>query len=130
MQDDFWGEAIYAYTVKDAEQDGLHWRTGNDPTLAGVAGQHYRYPVLLTQGLLDVMTDTCKSDEAKDMAGILHDILFVSVLASKRLKEPSVGIDFKVIIGDDTHDLRAVCQPYDGAKDPSPVIVFCLASED
>ncbi|MFZ2633437.1 MAG: DUF6573 family protein [Desulfosalsimonadaceae bacterium] len=71
---DLFGEVIYAYTRKQAIEDGQQvLLTGNHAVLARRAG--WKYPIYLTSGVWDIVEQSVDAEEYhNDLTGVLWDI--------------------------------------------------------
>jgi len=126
------GPLIYAYTVRDAVEDGTFLDAQlPDLGLAEVSWQHYKTPLYLTQGVADLIRHAVEHC-GRDWRGVWHDILTVS---RTLYTQPTPNRrEFTVLVADTptTHaavTIHAACQPYD-TTDPKPVVVFFLPHED
>lgn len=118
------GEVIYAYTRKQAIEDGV---LVDVSTFAKEKG--FLFPVALTQAVWGIIEDIPNSS-GQDVKGRLWDILF-----TLKMKIYCIGggdiIFFKVIMkrtmGSGLLELKAVCGPGDEGE---PVITVMLPGED
>ncbi|MEJ2718958.1 MAG: hypothetical protein P8182_17815 [Deltaproteobacteria bacterium] len=122
------GEPIYAYTRKQAVEDGQQVKlTGDYAALAREAG--WNHPVYLTSGVCDLIDAAMASKEhSNDFIGVLWDILYMARFG----KEVSADTRaFKVIITGTRkreHLLYARVGPTD-IDDPAPAMTIMLPEE-
>lgn len=89
------GEVIYAYTRKQAIEDGFQvLLTEEHAQLAKEAG--WKYPVYLTRGVWNLVETAVDSERhCNDLAGVLWDILYMARFGKNISKDTRA---FKVII--------------------------------
>jgi len=122
------GEPIYAYTRKQAVEDGQQVKlTGDYAALAREAG--WKHPVYLTSGVCDLIDAAMASTKhCNDFTGVLWDILYMARFG----KEVSADTRaFRVIItgtGKRGHLLYARVGPTD-IDDPTPAMTIMLPEE-
>lgn len=128
-QQDFFGEAIYEYSRAKALEDGVlvDMMQGD---LAGVCRQHYKHPVAVTSAVFEFMeraVDNLRTHQS--IAGILHDMLWLSRKFHRKLNPSAVEFTVRVRVGEELqkHDFKLVVGPGDAGE---PVITIMLPHED
>jgi hypothetical protein len=78
VNQDIFGNVIYAYTRKQAIEDGYQVLLTDDyAKLARQAG--WKYPVYLTRGVWDLIEQAIEAKkQCNDMSGVLWDVLFMA----------------------------------------------------
>ena len=122
------GEVIYAYTRKQAIEDGYQvLLTGKHAELAREAG--WKYPVYLTRGVWDLMEQSVASEKDGDLTGVLWNALVMA-----RFGE-NIAVDtrtFKVIIkgtGRKHQQLFYLQVGPTDIDDPAPAITIMLPED-
>lgn len=109
------GEVIHTYTRSQAIEDGVLVDLGR------IAREYYKYQVCLTASVWADITEG-----AHEISAIVRDLLWMSQKGiSQRIDETQHL--FKVVIGDQTHEYRAMCHPGDNME---PVITILQINED
>lgn len=129
-QDNLFGEVIYAYTRKQAIEDGYQMKLeGKDAQTAREVG--YKYPVYLTTGIVDLMQKAIDNPRwANDWDGILWDILWMS-RANARPVNQQTNIFVVIITGigrKRNHQMIIQVGPTD-IDDPAPALTIMLPEE-
>jgi len=125
-------ELIYAYTRKQAIEDGLQAELSQiDPSLAEMAKQIYKFPVYLTSSVTTLIEMAVSNPkQANDLTGVVWDILWMSTRAARPLDERTVA--FTVIITGTgrkrNHQMIAQCGPID-IDDTRPCVTIMLPDE-
>ena len=126
---EIFGEVIYAYTRKQAIEDGV-LVDGMQPELAEISRQHYKHPVAMTAGVFGLIQRAVENEKyCNDYRGVWHDVLYMSRMAP--VKRWQTGCLFRVIITGTgrkrSHTLKIECGPGD---DGEPVLTVMLPEED
>ena len=129
-QDPFAGaEVLYAYTRKDALNDGVQIDVS---TVAREAG--LKFPVYLTRAVWENYVRVPDGVCCQDEKGRLWDIVWMLRCAARRTNGPQMR--FQLHVRNDNRDrtlplvtLKAVCGPRD-IDDPAPAITIMLPDED
>lgn len=118
---------IYAYTRKDALEDGLQvLLTGEAGDMAKQVG--YRWPVYMTHSIFSIIQEaTEKRKGYLCFNGILWDILHMSRVNSRQTSDRS--IEFEVKIAGKIHTLWCESGATD-IDDPTPCLTFSLPSDN
>ena len=129
-QDPFAGaEVIYAYTRKDALNDGVQIDVSEVAREAGL-----KFPVYLTRTVWDNYVRVPDGVRCQDESGRLWDLVWMLRVAARRTSGPEML--FRLHVRNDNRDrtpplvtLKAVCGPRD-IDDPMPAITIMLRDED
>jgi hypothetical protein len=129
-QDPFAGaEVLYAYTRKDALNDGVQIDVSEMAREAGL-----KFPVYLTRAVWENYVRVPDDVRAQDEKGRLWDIVWMLRCAARRTNGPQMR--FQLHVRNDNRDrtpplvtLKAVCGPRD-IDDPAPAITVMLRDED
>ena len=129
-QDPFAGaEVIYAYTRKDALEDGVQVDVSKVAREAGL-----KFPVYLTRAVWESYVTVPDSVRCQDEKGRLWDIVWMLRCAARRTSGPQML--FGLHVRNDNRDrtpplvnLKALCGPRD-IDDPQPAITVMLPDED
>lgn len=125
------GDVIYAYTRSQAIEDGvLIDLSYEESDTAQVCRQHYKHPIACTAAVFEVMQKAVENrNYCNSYAGILHDMLFMSRAAGRKLDESTVI--FPVLIAGAgrrrNYEFKLNVGPGDRGE---PVITIMLPSED
>jgi hypothetical protein len=126
---DLFGEVIYAYTRKQAVEDGFQvLAPDTECKAAGI-----KYPVFINRTVWDKYVVVPKiMDGWQDESGRLWDILFMFTLAAKRIQGNTLL--FKLFVQNTKAKpreitLKAVIGPND-IDNPQPAITIMLPDED
>lgn len=122
------GSVISTYTRADALADGV--LVDLTAIAPDVCRQHFKYPIACTASVWGIIERAvANKDCANDPNGVIHDILFMSIVAGTNV-DPSTR-RFPVVIRGagptDTYELTIVCGPGDNAE---PVLTIMLLNED
>ena len=125
---EIFGEPIYAYTRRNAMEDGQQIKLTDDyAALAREAG--WKYPVYLTSGVWGLIEAAVASERyCNDFTGVLWDILCMARFGKDVSTDTRA---FRVIItgtGQREHLLYAQVGPTD-MDDPMPAITIMLPEE-
>ena len=127
--EEVFGPVIYAYTRKQAIEDGVLVDLMQD-TMTEVCRQHYKYPIACTATMFAIMQKAVENKRhCNSYAGVLHDMLWMSRVMKRDL-DPSTKIFRVKIVGAERRsvfDFKMVCGPGDQAE---PVITIMLPDED
>lgn len=122
-------ELIHTYTRAQALDDGLLVDLMQDAMLP-VCRQHFKFPIACTSAVFDIMRRAVENPRyCNDYAGILHDMLYMSKVASRKLDASTVFFTV-IIVGAGRsryHDFKLQVGPGDNAE---PVITIMLPHED
>ncbi len=129
-QDPFAGaEVIYAYTRKDALNDGVQIDVSEVAREAGL-----KFPVYLTRAVWESYVTVPDGVRCQDEKGRLWDIVWMLRCAARRTSGPQML--FGLHVRNDNRDrtpplvnLKAMCGPRD-IDDPQPAITVMLPDED
>ena len=126
---EIFGEVIHTYTRAQAIEDGVLVDLMQDE-MAAVAKQHYKHPIACTAAVFEIMQKAVENPRyCNDYAGVLHDMLWMSRCAGRRINESAVM--FRVIIQgagrSKYHDFKLVVGPGDQGE---PVITIMRPDED
>ena len=129
-QDPFAGaEVIYAYTRKDALNDGVQIDVSEIAREAGL-----KFPVYLTRAVWESCVSVPDGVRCQDEKGRLWDIVWMLRCAARRTDGPQMF--FGLHVRNDNRDrtpplvtLKAVCGPLD-IDDPRPAITILMPDED
>jgi len=122
-------EMLYAYTRKDALNDGVQIDVSSVAREAGL-----KFPVFLTRAVWDKYVRVPDGVRCQDETGRLWDVVWMLRCAARR----TVGSEmrFQLHVRNDNRDrtpplvtLKAVCGPLD-IDDPQPAITVLLPDED
>jgi len=125
------GDVIYAYSRAQAIEDGvLVDFSYPESDTAPVCRQHFKFPVAATASVFAVMQKAVDNrNYCNSYAGILHDMLWMSRAAGRKLDESTVV--FPVIIAGvgrrRNFEFKLVVGPGDQGE---PVITIMLPHED
>lgn len=133
MQDEMeeiFGETIYAYTRKQAIEDGVLVDIMQDEQMSDIAKRHYKFPISCTSSVFGIMKKAVENSEySNDYAGILHDMLWMSKVMKRQIDEST--IIFRVIIAgagrQRNYDFKLQVGPGDQGE---PVITIMMPDED
>ncbi len=120
------GEIIYAYTRKQALEDGVLV----DLTGYKVTREYFKFPVACSSAVWAAI-DRAITDQnnCSDIEGILHDIFFMGIMTGKSVTESEKV--FAVLIQQDgkqeSFDMRLACGPGDEGE---PVLTIMFIDED
>ncbi|HVZ65055.1 MAG TPA: DUF6573 family protein [Opitutaceae bacterium] len=115
------GETIYAYTRKQAIEDGVLV----DLSHVDCMRQHWKHHFACTAAVWSIIEEALKV-EGQDVAGICHDISTMAKLATHGAHNTSV-VRFEVIVAGAQHALKLHVGPGDT---PDPVLTLMLPIED
>jgi hypothetical protein len=122
-------EVLYAYTRKDALNDGVQIDVSETAREAGL-----KFPVYLTRPVWENYVRVPDGVRCQDEKGRLWDILWMLRCAARRTSGPEMR--FRLHVRNDNRDrtpplvtLKAVCGPRD-INDPSPSITILMPDED
>lgn len=139
-------EVIYAYTTKQAVDDGFLVRV--DPKIVKEAG--IKYPVYLTRAVWDKYVEVPEGFEGvQDQDGRLLDVLFMFMFAARSCNQSTLNYQLNVVLADKGDwepnekldpdldgdrirrlvTLKSVIQAQD-VDDPSPAIFIMKPNED
>lgn len=126
---DTFGDVIYAYTRKQALEDGFQVDVSKTAREAG-----FRFPVYLTRSVFDKFVAVPEGVAGQDEAGRLWDILWMLRSAIRRMPEGISRVPFIVLVRNDNQRAKPVgfvaeCGACD-IDDPSPAITVMLPDED
>lgn len=126
---ELFGEPIYSISRAELIEDGFLVDLMQDE-MAGVARQHYKFPIACTIAVFEVMRKAVENKRhCNDYAGILHDMLWMSRCAGRKVDESTVY--FRVIITgagrSKYHNFKLIVGPGDQGE---PVITILLPNED
>jgi hypothetical protein len=125
------GDVIYAYSRAKAIEDGVLVDFSYPASdTAPVCKQHYKHPIAATAAVFEVMQKAVENrNYCNSYAGILHDMLWMSRAASRKLDESTVI--FPVIIAGAgrrrNYEFKLNVGPGDQGE---PVITILLPHED
>ena len=121
MTHEFFGEALFSYSRAQAIADGGLVDLSRFPEISEI----WVHPTACTDTVWKLVEAAIR-DEGKDLQGILWDISHMA-MANARVKGASTDrVEFRVIIGRRTHELKLVVGPGDT---PEPVLTLMLATE-
>jgi hypothetical protein len=122
-------DVIYAYTRKDALNDGVQIDVGEMSRESGL-----KFPVYLTRAVWESYVRVPDGVSCQDEKGRLWDIVWMLRCAARRTSNSQLL--FRLHLRKDNRDrtpplvtLKAVCGPLD-IDDPSPSITIMLVDED
>jgi hypothetical protein len=139
-------EVIYAYTTKQAVDDGFLVLV--DPKIVKEAG--IKYPVYLTRAVWDKYVEVPEGFEGlQDLDGRLWDVLFMFMFAARSCNQSTLNYQLNVVLADKGDwepnekldpdldgdrstrlvTLKSVIQAQD-VDDPSPAIFIMKPNED
>jgi hypothetical protein len=124
--DDFFGEAIYTYTRKDAIEEGIQvLLEGKQAQLAKEAG--WKYPVYVTSGVIELIEAAASKPEQTQSSfdGVLWDVLWMARFGQDLSENTR---KFQVIIGRKKETLFMQIGPTDIDK-PEPAITIMLQED-
>jgi hypothetical protein len=129
-QDPFAGaEVLYAYTRKDALNDGVQIDVSEVAREAGL-----KFPVYLTRAVWENYVRVPDGVRCQDEQGRLWDIVWLLRCAARRTSGPQMR--FQLHVRNDNRDrtpplvtLKAVCGPRD-IDDPAPAITVLMLDEN
>lgn len=126
---ELFGAPIHSYSRADGINDGVLADLMQDEMLS-VCRQHYKFPIACTSAVFEVMRKAVENKRhCNDYAGILHDILWMSRCAGRKVDESTVY--FRVIITgagrSKYHNFKLIVGPGDQGE---PVITILLQNED
>lgn len=120
---------LFSYTREQAIADGVLVDLMQDE-MAPVCRQHYKYPVACTSAVFDIIRRAVENPRwSNDYAGVVHDILWMSRVASRALN-PSTVVFRVTITGAgirQLYDFKLIVGPGDQAE---PVITIMMPEED
>ncbi|MCX6378976.1 MAG: hypothetical protein NT023_05785 [Armatimonadetes bacterium] len=119
------GEAIFAYSRKEALKDGVLVDVTNIAKQAG-----FRYPVAVTRALWEDVKRIPSSQWSQDGEGRLWDVLWMGYIAIRRSNEASDTLRYQIVmhVGQRKfYTVKLVCGPGDEAE---PVITLMRPDED
>jgi len=122
------GDVVFAYTRKQAIEDGV--LVDLNAVAGDVCRQHFKVPIACTAAVWALIDKAVKSPKhCNDVAGVVHDILFMSKTGLARKVDDSTRIFTVIITGGRkrNHQLKLVCGPGDNAE---PVVTIMLPEED
>jgi len=128
---ELFGEPIHTYTRAQAIEDGeLVDFTDPESDTGEVCRQHYKFPIAATAAVFGIMEKAVNNRRyCNDYAGILHDMLWMSKVAGRKLDASTVI--FRCIIQgagrSKYHDFKLQVHPGDQGE---PVITIMLPTED
>lgn len=125
------GEVIYAYSREQAIEEGvLIDLSYKESDTAPVCRQHYKFPIACTAAVFEVMQNAVENPNySNSYAGILHDMLWMSRAAGRKLDESTVL--FPVIIAGAGRRRNFEFKLNVGSGDRGePVITIMLPAED
>lgn len=126
---EIFGEVVYAYTRKQAIEDGVLVDLMQDK-MAEVCRQHYKYPIACTAAVFAIMEKAVENKRhCNDYAGVLHDMLWMSRVMKRDLNESTklFRVKIKGAGRQSVFDFKMVCDSGDNAE---PVITIMLPDED
>lgn len=110
-------------------EDG--WVDCNTGDLESVVKQFFKVPVYLSPEIFSLI-EQCNGHEGQSYKGVVHDICFMAIQASKKLRE-GPELDFGVIFNTPEKKglvkLYGCIQPWDAMSDPKPVLTIMLPHE-
>jgi len=124
-------EIIYTYTRKEAIEDGLQFRLGDElAQLAEEAG--YKWPVYMTSGVWGLVEMAVNNKKhCNDLNGVLWDIFYMSRVTGQMLNNSLKAFDV-IITGTGQrkiHKIYVECGPID-FDNPEPCLTFMLPDEN
>lgn len=132
-QSDFADQVVYAYTRRQAIEDGVLVDLMQADTVKAVKEAGFRWPVAMTIGawVKTIGEPDQPLPEGQDLQGRLWDVLWLLSLAVKGSRESTDRVSFRVRVWDGQRNnevrLWSLCGPGD---DASPVITIMLEGED
>ena len=122
-------EIIYAYTRKQALEDGFQVDVSSTAAEAGIT-----FPVFLTHTVYDAYVTVPPYVTCQDEAGRLWDIVWMLRFAIKRLNGGDDRVTYSLHVANDNRRARlvqlvATCGPLDMDK-PQPAITIMMPDED
>lgn len=121
------GPPIYAYTRKQALEDGFQIDVSETAREAGI-----RFPVFLNRTVFAAYVEVPAGVRAQDERGRLWDIIWMLGLAMRRSQGHT--LTFQLYVRNDNRrpklvHLKAQCGPRD-IDDPAPAVTVMLPDED
>ena len=128
---EIFGAPIHTYTRTQALDDGvLIDFTDPESNTAPVCRQHYKNPAACTSAVFELMRKAVENPRySQDYAGILHDMLFMSRAAGRRLDTSTVTFPTIIVGAGRSRNYRFVLRVGPGDQG-EPVITIMLPDED
>jgi hypothetical protein len=125
MSNDVFGDVIFSYTRAEAIADGV--LVDLSALCPDVCCQHYKHPIACTAAVWAMIENTATTP-GHDLAGVVHDILWMSRRAQTEAPDESTRL-FRVILDnpEEPEDLKIYCGPGDNLE---PVLTVMLPNED
>jgi hypothetical protein len=128
MEDEHFGEVIYAYTRAQAVADGFQVEVTKVAQEAGI-----RFPVFLTRTVYEAYVTVPPRVSGQDEAGRLWDIVWMLRFAIRKASQGQARLPFALYVRNDNSRPRLVklvaqCGPLD--RDPQPAITVMMPDED
>lgn len=121
MTHEFFGEALFSYSRAQALADGVLVDLSQFPEIR----EMWKHHMACTETVWNLVEAAIR-DEGKDLPGILWDISHMAMASARVKSESTDRVQFRVIIGRKTHELKLVVGPGDT---PQPVLTLMLATE-
>lgn len=123
------GEVIYAYTRKQAVEDGEQVDVSSTAREAGIT-----FPVYMTRAAWVKFVEVPPGVRCQDEPGRLWDVVWMLRCAMRRATPGADLIRFQLYLRNDNRKprletLKAVCSPHD-MDDPTPAVTVMLPDED
>ena len=123
------GDLIVEITSWDAVYDGA-LVNASQGDLTEVTQQHFKWPVLYTQGVQEVLHSAVENPAwGNDQRGVWHDILSVATSPLAQQIDEHTRVFQVAIYGLGHKDFKAETGP-SGYSDPRPVVIVSLPHED
>ena len=130
--EEIFGEVIYAYTRKQAIEDGVIIPV--DDIAPGIGGQlGFKYPIAITSAVCDLLVVPDGLADIQDARGILWDMLFRLYLAIKTGRGQGDTINFSLMKQVSRRGKQMVYRlksVVTGGDEGEPVITIMLPHED
>ena len=121
MTHEFFGEALFSYSRAQAIADGVLVDLSQFPEIS----QMWMHQMACTDTVWNLV-EAATDDEGKDLPGVLRDISHMAMVSARVKGASADRIQFRVIIGTKTHELKLIVGPGDT---PQPVLTLMLATE-
>lgn len=128
---EIFGAPIHTCTREQAIDDGVLVNFSDpESDTAPVCRQHYRHPIACTAAVFEIMEKAVNNPRySNDYAGILHDMLFMSRAAGRKLDESSVIFPVIIAGAGRQRNYSFVLRVGPGDRG-EPVITIMLPGED
>lgn len=132
---DLFGDVIYAYTRKQAIEDGFQMPLTDELTEVGMedmARQLYKYPIFLTSAVYELIQKAVDNKRwLNDWKGVVWDILYMSQNYKRELSPSKVETKVRINGAGRKKDywFHLEVGPMD-IDNPEPVITIMMADED